>query len=43
MCHEPDGYGDEDEVYEEEDDEGHNYAVRKLMLTPKQEESNQRH
>ena len=35
VCCEPDGYGEEDEVYEEDDDEGHNYVVRKLLLTPK--------
>ena len=43
VCCEPDGYGDEDEVYKEDDDERRNYVIRKLMLTPKQEESNQRH
>ena len=35
VCCEPDGYRDEDEVYKEDDDEGHNYVVRKIMLTPK--------
>ena len=35
VCCEPDGYGDEDEIYEEDDDEAHNYVVRKLMLAPK--------
>ena len=43
VCCEPDGYGDEDKIYEEEDDERRNYVVRKLMLTPKQEENNQCH
>ena len=43
VCCEPDGYGDDDEVYEEDDDKGQNYVVRKLMLTPKQEESTQCH
>ena len=43
VCCEPDGYGDDDEVYEEDDNEGHNYVVRKHMLTPKQEESTQHH
>ena len=43
MCYESDGYGDKDEFYKDEDDEGHNYVVRKVMLTPKQEENNQRH
>ena len=37
VCCESDGYGDEDAVYEEDDDEGRNYVVRKLMLMPKQE------
>ena len=42
VCSEPDGYGDDEEVYED-DDEGQNYMVRKLMLTPKQEEKTQQH
>ena len=37
-----DGYGDDEEDYEG-DDEGQNYVVRKLMLTPKQDENTQRH
>ena len=40
---EPDGYGDDEAVYEENDDEGENDVVRKLMLTPKQEEITQCH
>ena len=36
---EPNGYGDDDKVYEKDDDEGQNYVIRKLMLMPKQEES----
>ena len=40
---EPDGYGDDNEVYEQDDNEGQNYVVRKLMLTPKQEESTHSH
>ena len=43
VFYEPDGYGDDKEVYEEEEDERQNYVVRKLMLTPNQEESTQRH
>ena len=43
VCCEFDGYRDEDEAYEEDDDEGRNYVVKKLMLMPKQKESNQRH
>ena len=43
VCCEPDGHGDDEEVYEEDDDEGQNYVVRKLILTPKQEEITQRH
>ena len=43
VCCELDGYGEEDDAYEEEDDQGRNYVVRKLMLTPKQEENNQCH
>ena len=43
VCCVPDGYGDKDEAYEEEDDEGRNYVVRKLRLTPKEEENNQCH
>ena len=35
VCCEPDGYGDDDEVYKD-DDEGQNYVVKKLMLLPKQ-------
>ena len=31
---EPDGYRNEELVYED-DDEGQNYVVRKIMLTPK--------
>ena len=42
VCCEPDGYG-EDKEDNEEDDHGHNYVVRKLMLTLKQEESIQLH
>ena len=36
---EPDSYGEDEEDYE--DDEGQNYVVRKLMLTPKQKENTQ--
>ena len=43
VYYEPDGYEDDNEVYEEDDDEGQNYVVRKLMLIPKQEEITQRH
>ena len=43
ICYEHDGYGDDDEVYEEDEDEGHNYVMRKLMLMPKKEVSTQRH
>ena len=43
VYYEPDGYRDDEEVYEEDDEEGQNYVVRKLMLTPKQEENTQRH
>ena len=42
VCYKLDGYGDDDEVYEDDNDDGHNYVVRKLMLMPKQEESTQR-
>ena len=42
VCCELDGYGDDEEVYED-NDEGQNYVVRKRMLTPKQEETPQRH
>ena len=34
VCSKPNGYGDDNEVYED-DDKGQNYVVRKLMLTPK--------
>ena len=43
VCCEPDGYGDDDEVYGKDENEGQNYVVRKLMLTPKQEDSTQCH
>ena len=35
VCYKLGGYGDDDEAYEEDDDEGHNYVVRKLILAPK--------
>ena len=35
-----DGDGEEEEDYED-DVEGHNYVVRKLMLTPEQEHNTQ--
>ena len=41
VCYESDGNG-EDEGDSEDDDEGQNYVVRKLILTPKQEENTQR-
>ena len=43
VCCEPDGYVDDEEVYEEDDDEDQNYMVRKLMQTPTQEEITQLH
>ena len=43
VCCEPDSYGVDEEVYDEEDDEGQNYVVRKVMLMPTQEGNTQRH
>ena len=42
VCCETDGYRKEEEDYED-DDEGHNYVVKTLILTPKYEENTQHH
>ena len=35
VCCEPDSYRDDDEFYKEDDNEGQNYVVRKLIRMPK--------